>query len=136
MMHGNTNSNSEAKLDDWVFHVVFLYPQPESQSYSRQQSSFTSITTHRYSDITFKQTTLSSDNDQLDAHLLYFTIRLLYSSTCFKHYMFIIRRLNCNDAASGIVLSVVRCTGICRHNTDNAHVDKHSRTIPVILGRH
>ena len=24
------------------------------------------------------------DNDQLDAHLLYFTIRLLYSSTCFQ----------------------------------------------------
>ena len=31
---------------------------------------------------------------------------LLYSSTCFKHYMFIIRRLNYIDAASGIVLSV------------------------------
>ena len=42
------------------------------------------------------------DNDQLDAYLLYFTIRLLYSSTCFKHYMLIIRRLNCIDAASGI----------------------------------
>ena len=43
------------------------------------------------------------DNDQLDAHLLYFTIRLLQSSTCFEHYMLIIRRLNCIDAASGIV---------------------------------
>jgi len=45
-------------------------------------------------------------NDQPDAHLLYFTIRLLCSSTCFEHYMLIIRRLNCTDAASGIVLSV------------------------------
>jgi len=25
------------------------------------------------------------DNDQLDAHLLYFTISPLHSSTCFKH---------------------------------------------------
>ena len=48
----------------------------------------------------------SLDNDQIDAHLLYFTIHLLPSSTCFKHYMLIIRRLNCIDAASGIVLSV------------------------------
>ena len=44
-----------------------------------------------------------SDNDQLDTHLLYFTIRLLQSSTCFEHYMLIIRRLNCIDAASDIV---------------------------------
>jgi len=43
------------------------------------------------------------DNDQLVTHLLYFTIRLLQSSTCFEHYMLIIRRLNCIDAASGIV---------------------------------
>ena len=43
------------------------------------------------------------DNDQRDAYLLYFTIRPLKSSTCFEHYMLIIRRLNCIDAASGIV---------------------------------
>ena len=34
------------------------------------------------------------DNDQLDAHLLYFTIRPLHSSTCFRHSMLIVRRLN------------------------------------------
>ena len=34
------------------------------------------------------------DNDQLDAQLLYFTIHPLQSSTCFEHYMLIIRRLN------------------------------------------
>jgi len=28
---------------------------------------------------------ISLDNDKLDAHLLYFTIRHLHSSTCFKH---------------------------------------------------
>ena len=49
---------------------------------------------------------ISLDNDQLDAHLLYFTIRPLQSSTCFEHYVLIVRRLNCIDAASGIVLSV------------------------------
>ena len=49
---------------------------------------------------------ISVDNGQLDAHMLYFTIRSLQSSTCFEHYMLIIRRLNCIDAASCIVLSV------------------------------
>ena len=49
---------------------------------------------------------ISFNNDQLDAHLLNFTIPLLYSSTCFKHFMLIIGRLNCIDAASGIVSSV------------------------------
>ena len=43
------------------------------------------------------------DNDQLDTHLLYFTIRLLQPSTYFERYMLIIRRLNCIDAATGIV---------------------------------
>ena len=42
-------------------------------------------------------------NDQLDTQLLYFTIRLLRSSTCFEYYTLIVRRLNCIDAASGIV---------------------------------
>jgi len=37
--------------------------------------------------------TITLDNDQLDTHLLYFTIRPLQYSTCFKHYMLIIRRL-------------------------------------------
>ena len=52
---------------------------------------------------------ITLDNDQLDAHLLYFTAHLLYSSTCFEHSMLTIRRLNCIDAASGIVLSVSGC---------------------------
>ena len=46
---------------------------------------------------------ISLDNDQLDAHLLYFIIRLLRSSIRFEHYMLIIGRLNCIDAASGII---------------------------------
>jgi len=46
------------------------------------------------------------DNDQLETHLLYFTMYLLHSCTCFEHYMLIIRRLNFTDAASGIVNSV------------------------------
>ena len=58
---------------------------------------------------TFRQLITSFDmpfflgNDQPDTQLLYFTIRLLWSSPCFEHYMLIIRRLNCIDAASGIV---------------------------------
>jgi hypothetical protein len=56
---------------------------------------------------------LSLDNDQLDAHLLYFTIRLLYSSRFFKYYELIIRRLNCIDAASGILLSVSGSPVLC-----------------------
>ena len=47
---------------------------------------------------------INLDNDQHDAHLFYFTIRPLHSTTCFEHYMLIIRRMNCIDAASGIVL--------------------------------
>ena len=43
---------------------------------------------------------ISLDNDQLDAHLLYFTVRPLQSSTCFEHYMLIIRRLNCSAVLS------------------------------------
>ena len=49
---------------------------------------------------------ISLDNDQLDAHLLYFTIRPLQSSTCFEHYIAHHQEVNCIDAASGIVLSV------------------------------
>ena len=62
------------------------------------------------------------DNDQRDEHLLYFTIYLLHSSTCFEHYMLIIRRLNFIDAASGIFLSVsgrpVHSVGENRTTTD------------------
>ena len=46
------------------------------------------------------------DSYQRDAHLLYFTIYFLHSSTRFEHSMLIIRRFGCVDAASGIVLSV------------------------------
>ena len=46
------------------------------------------------------------DNDQLDTQLLYFIIYFLHYSTCFEHYMLIIRRMNFIDAVSGIVLSV------------------------------
>ena len=49
---------------------------------------------------------LSLDNDQLDAHLLYFTICPLQTATCFKNSMLIIRKLNFIDAASGIIRSV------------------------------
>ena len=49
---------------------------------------------------------ISLDNDQLDEHLLYCTIRPLQYSTCFEHYMLIIRKLNSIDAASSILLSV------------------------------
>jgi hypothetical protein len=57
------------------------------------------------------------NNDQLDTYLLYFTIRLLHSSTCFEHYISIIRRMNCIDAASGIVtLKKVSGLGLLEYN--------------------
>ena len=46
---------------------------------------------------------LNLDNDQLNKHLLYFTICLLWSSTCCEQYMLTIRRMNFIDAASGVV---------------------------------
>ena len=55
-------------------------------------------------------------SDQLDTQLLYFTIRLLWSSTCFEHYMLIIRRLSLlmqhlvsSLSASGCLVNL--CTG-------------------------
>jgi len=43
------------------------------------------------------------DNDPFDVHFFCFTVRPLQSSTFFKLYMLIIRRLNCIDAAYVIV---------------------------------
>jgi len=52
-------------------------------------------------------------NDQLDTQLLHFTLCLLCSSTCFEHYMLIIRRVNCIDAGSGIVtLKIIEWSNI------------------------
>ena len=61
---------------------------------------------HFFNGLLTAHRSVSLDNDQLDAYLLYFTISPLQSSTCFEHSMLNIRRLNCIDAASGIVLSV------------------------------
>ena len=38
-----------------------------------------------------QQNILVLDNDQLDTHLFYFTVRELKYSTCLEHYMLIIR---------------------------------------------
>ena len=46
---------------------------------------------HSQSHSTCDYVVVSLDNEQLDAHLLYFTIRPLQSSTCFEHYILIIR---------------------------------------------
>jgi len=75
----------------------FLSKDQPTKRYSYASNFYVLLTVHL---------SIILDNDQLDAHLLYFTIRPLQSSTRFEHYMFIIRRLNCIDAASGIVLSV------------------------------
>ena len=78
-----------------------------TQKISTIQSVFSTVQFIRR---TFK---LSLDNDQLDAHLLYFTISPLYSSTCFKHYMLIIRRLIAlmQHLVSSSQSVAVRCTG-------------------------
>jgi len=58
---------------------------------------------------------ISLDNDQIDAQLLYSTTLPIKSSTCFDHYMLIIRKLNCIDATSGIVLSVSGRVCVCAY---------------------
>ena len=62
-----------------------------------------------YTDLCF----VSLDNDQLDAHLLYFTIRPLQSSTRFEHYVLIIRRSVAlmQHLVSSSQSVAVRCTG-------------------------
>ena len=85
-------------------------------------------TKHIINAVTFNNlyTRVSLDNDQLDAHLLYFAIRPLQSSTCFEHYMLIIRRLNCTDAASGVILSVGGCpVHSLRQNSQKGAPDGH-----------
>ena len=42
-------------------------------------------------------------NDQLDAQLSYFIIRLLQPSTCSSNVVLIIRKSNCTNTVSGIV---------------------------------
>ena len=56
---------------------------------------------------------LGLDNDQLDAHMLYFSIRPLQSPTCFEHYMLIIRRLIAlmQHLVSSSQSVAVQCTG-------------------------
>ena len=42
-------------------------------------------------------------NNQLNAQILFFIISLLYLSTCFEHYVLIIRRSKLYYTASGII---------------------------------
>jgi len=44
--------------------------------------------------------------NQLNAQILVFIISLLYASTCFEHYVLIIRRSKLYYTASGIVTTV------------------------------
>jgi len=46
--------------------------------------------------------------DQLNAQILFFIISLLYASTCFEHYVLIIRRSKLYYTASGII-TLCRC---------------------------
>jgi len=68
-------------------------------------------------------------NDQLDTQLLYFTIGLLWYSTCFEHYMLIIRRLNFIDAASGIVTLSKWCPVHRLRENCSKLVEYHSKRI-------
>ena len=56
--------------------------------------------------------------DKLNAQISFFIISLLYSSTCFEHYVLIIRRSKLYYTASGIVKPVggrpVHRTATCR----------------------
>ena len=90
-----------------MWHVYSVFRGPDEHLYVSECTDvlWSVISDDHYVLLTVHRS-ISLDNDQLDAHLLYFTIRPLQSSTCFEHYMLIIRRLNCIDAASDIVLSV------------------------------
>ena len=79
--------------------------QHSLRGYARNQKNISLVTYFEYFFLCFVDLRISKivDDNQLDAQLLDFTIRLLRSSTCFEHYMLIIRSLNCIDAASGIV---------------------------------
>ena len=94
----------------WISFSIFLDCSSSSSSSSSLSSSSYSchgvwpivdpfIPTHaEHSSVNFYvlltvHLSIILDNNQLDAHLLYFTIRPLQSSTCFEHYLLIIRRL-------------------------------------------
>ena len=71
-----------------------------------QSTAATQDFTHNYCNLYILLTVHLSiilRNDQPDTQFRYSTIGLLLSSKCFEHYMLIIRRLNCIDAASNIV---------------------------------
>ena len=92
--------NMLCKFCPWIFKMCFGLL---SWSSSRKEPDTASTSlVFFYVWLTLHLSTILG-SDQLDTQLLYFTIRLLWSSTCFEHYMLIIRRLNCIDAASGIV---------------------------------
>ena len=80
-----------------IFHEVCISKQCIKRGVNNEVWKLKKLQTHFI---------LILDNDQRDAHLLYFTIYLSYSSTCFEHFVLIIRGMNCIDAASGIVLSI------------------------------
>ena len=86
--------NRGENLDFVLWHTCFeencllhyiAFPEDEGRTFSKN-FFYVLLTVHL---------SISLDNDQLDAFLLYFTIRPLQSSICFEHYMLIIRRLNC-----------------------------------------
>ena len=73
-----------------------------SLSQGRTAAAQCGLFTHKSVPVIFEPPCIILDKDQLDTHLLYFKIRLLSSSTCFEHYMLIIKSLNFIDAASVI----------------------------------
>jgi len=99
--HNKTSQTSAGYLTTWGCEELGKVCQLEVQEDGAEAQGSTKPAQTRCA-----ATARFLDNDQLDAHFLYFTVRPLQSFTCFKNYMIIIRGLNCIDAASGIVLSV------------------------------
>ena len=69
----------------WIIkRTTRIFGYSNNNVYIRQGFFYVLLTVHL---------SISLDNDQLDAHLLYFTIRPLHFPTCFEHYMLIIMRV-------------------------------------------
>ena len=95
----------------FILQYIYYIPLHVSSIICSSSGGWTVLMQHLVSSsqsVAFRCTYRLGENcrAQRDAHLLYFTIYLLYSSTCFEHNMLIIKRLKYIDAASGIVLSV------------------------------
>ena len=114
------DNSTDTALHIYTYIYIYIYTYTHTHTHTHTYTYDILRTVYRDTFVQWKPTRCNSnltsladskhiiilDNDQRDGHLLYFTIYLLHYSTCFEHYMLIIRRMKFTDGASGIVLSV------------------------------